>query len=125
MQFYSISGGSIATAIFLSQTPMQELAVDLPTSVGIGLLGTVLAGWRLQGAWKRSKERFWTDWKRAQEGLSFDLQANARDALDKKIFVKADTARVLLRKQLDARQQALQAVKQALRKTQAELSSQR
>ena len=101
---------------------MQELAVDLPTSMGIGLLGTVLAGWRLQGAWKRSKERFWTDWKRAQEGLSYDLQANARKALDEKIFVKADTARIVLRKQLDARQQALQQLEQALRKGQGELS---
>lgn len=122
MQFYSISGGSIAAAIFLNQTPMQELAVDMPTSLGIGLLGTVLAGWRLQGAWKRSKDRFWTDWKRAQEGLSFDLQANARSVLDDKIFVKADTARVVLRKQLDSRQQALQTIETSLRKSQGELS---
>jgi hypothetical protein len=56
---------------------MQEVSVDLPTAIGVGLLGGATALWRLQGRWKKSKKAFWEDWKRAQEGLSYDLQVCA------------------------------------------------
>lgn len=94
---------------------MPELATDLPTAVGVGLLGTVLAGWRLQGAWKKAKAKFWTDWKRAQEGLSYDLQENARSVLDKQVFKKPDVARKLLRQQLKIREDGLKRLEADLR----------
>lgn len=75
LQFYGIAGGSTVFSIFANQSPsMTEWAFDGPTALATGLLGTLLGAWRLQGKWKTAKARFWKDWERAQEALSYDLQ---------------------------------------------------
>lgn len=84
VQFYSLSGLSTAAAVFLNQTSWLQIHQDVPSCVGLAGLGIAAAAWRLQGGWKKSKSRFWTDWKRAQEGLAFDLQVSA-DAYSRKI----------------------------------------
>lgn len=74
VRFYSLSGVSTAAAVFLNQTSWLQIHQDVPFCVGLAGLGIATAAWRLQGGWKKSKSKFWTDWKRAQEGLAFDLQ---------------------------------------------------
>ena len=81
-QFYGIVGGSSALAVFVSQTPIGEATFDLTTALGVCLLGSVTAAWRLQGKWKKAKSYFWDDWKRAQQGMSYDLQVSSGKLCD-------------------------------------------
>lgn len=74
VQFYTLSGSSTAAAVFLNQTSWLQLHQDVPFCVGLAGLGIAAAAWRLQGGWKKAKSKFWTDWKRAQEGLASELQ---------------------------------------------------
>lgn len=79
VQFYTLSGASTAAAVFLNQTSWLQVHQDVPFCVGLAGLGVAAAAWRLQGGWRKSKSKFWTDWKRAQEGLAFELQVRAND----------------------------------------------
>lgn len=74
--FYSLSGASTAAAVFLNQTSWLQIQQDVPFCVGFAGLGIAAAAWRLQGGWKKAKSKFWTDWKRAQEGLASELQVS-------------------------------------------------
>lgn len=136
VQFYSLSGASTAAAVFLNQTSWLQIHQDVPSCVGLTGLGVAAAAWRLQGGWKKSKSKFWTDWKRAQEGLAFELQvrsktqlhnirlihhklqSNAEEVLNRKVFVKADIACKVVRKHLTAKKNALKDLEQGLRQAQ-------
>ena len=121
LQYYAIAGGSTAAATFMSITPVEAFSVSVASAIGAGLLGNATAAWLLQGKWRKAQTGFWKDWLRAQEGLSCDLQANADEVLNTKVFLKTEVAKRRLSSLIIARAAALESVTRRLQHVTARL----
>ncbi|GAA5868104.1 hypothetical protein JCM1840_006142 [Sporobolomyces johnsonii] len=82
-QSATLSLGSVATALGMHLAEYAELA----TNFGVGLLGTTVAAWVLQGRWERAKRRFRTDVEeRVTGGVEEDLGLAARRLVDRSTY---------------------------------------
>jgi hypothetical protein len=70
--------------------------IETGTSVGMGLLGIAVAGWRAQSRWLKAQRRFWGDWKRVEEGLTADLEATKKSAVELVLATPKAAEQVLL-----------------------------
>jgi hypothetical protein len=79
LELYMTLAGSIGAgyASYLAEY------IEAGTSLGLALLGATIAGWRAQSGWLKAQRRFWGDWQRVAEGLKVDLQATARNAVER------------------------------------------
>ncbi|GAA5942942.1 hypothetical protein JCM1841_003609 [Sporobolomyces salmonicolor] len=83
LQSATLSLGSIATGVGMHLAEYAELA----TNFGVGLLGTTVAAWVLQGRWERAKKRFRTDVEERVTGsVEEDLGLAARRLVDRSTY---------------------------------------
>ncbi|GAA5957045.1 hypothetical protein JCM21900_001765 [Sporobolomyces salmonicolor] len=83
LQSATLSLGSIATGVGMHLAEYAELA----TNFGVGLLGTTVAAWVLQGRWERAKKRFRADVEERVTGsVEEDLGLAARRLVDRSTY---------------------------------------
>lgn len=70
----TLSAASIASSVGLNLVH----GLDLASSVGLGVLGTTFAVWRLQGKWKKYQKKFLKDVERLNGGVQEDLTVSFR-----------------------------------------------
>ncbi|GAA5823554.1 hypothetical protein JCM5353_006304 [Sporobolomyces roseus] len=71
----TLSAASIASSVGLNLVH----GLDLASSVGLGVLGTTFAVWRLQGKWNKYQKKFLKDVERLNGGVQEDLTVATRE----------------------------------------------